>query len=121
MKGFQLWMKRHPRKRTDGYFAFGGKELTHEQVKKIVDYAVMKGYRTDADIHANEVVELLGNKMTMLQAKTEGQRNRIREILDETSIWFPIDTDEGLHIDDYITYDEMALIVDYLRKEKNAN
>ncbi len=57
----------------------------------------------------------------MLQAKTEGQRNRIREILDETSIWFPNDTDEGLHIDDYITYDEMARIVDYLRKEKNAN
>lgn len=60
MKGFQLWMKRNPRKRTDGFFSFRGKELTHEQVKKMVDYAVLKGYQTDADIPAKEVTELLG-------------------------------------------------------------
>lgn len=59
MRGFQRWMKEHPRKRTDGYFSFGGKELTHEQIKRIVDYAVKKGYRTDADIPANEVERLL--------------------------------------------------------------
>lgn len=59
MRGFQQWMKEHPRKRTDGYFTFGGKVLTHEQVKKVVDYAVMKGYRTDADIPGDEIVELL--------------------------------------------------------------
>ena len=59
MKGFQRWMKEHPRKRTDGYFSFGGKELTHEQIKRIVDYAVKRGYQTDADIPAKEVEELL--------------------------------------------------------------
>jgi hypothetical protein len=59
MKGFQGWMKRNPRKRTDGFFSFGGKELTHEQIKKIVNYAVEKGYRTDADIPGEEVAKLL--------------------------------------------------------------
>ena len=64
MKGFQRWMKEHPRKRTDGFFVFGGKELTHEQVKKMVDYAVLKGYETDADIPANEIIEILGIEVT---------------------------------------------------------
>lgn len=59
MRGFQLWMKKHPRKRTDGFFSFGGKALTHEQVKKVVNYAVEKGYQTDADIPTNEVERLL--------------------------------------------------------------
>lgn len=60
MKGFQLWMKRHPRKRTDGFFIFRGKELNHRQVKAMVDYAVEKGYQTEADIPADEIVKLLG-------------------------------------------------------------
>ena len=59
MKGFQNWMKRNPRKRTDGFFSFRGMELKHEQIKRIVDYAVEKGYRTDADIPGEEVIELL--------------------------------------------------------------
>lgn len=59
MRGFQRWMKEHPRKRTDGFFTFGGKELTHEQIKRIVDYAVKRGYQTDADIPTNEVERLL--------------------------------------------------------------
>ena len=59
MKGFQNWMKRNPRKRTDGFFSFRGMELKHEQIKRIVDYAVEKGYRTDADIPEEEVIELL--------------------------------------------------------------
>lgn len=59
MRGFRLWMKKHPRKRTDGFFSFGGKELTHEQIKRIVDYAVKRGYQTDADIPTNEVERLL--------------------------------------------------------------
>jgi len=62
MRGFQRWMKRHPRKRTDGFFSFGGKELTHEQIKRIVDYAVKRGYETEADIPANEVARLLEEK-----------------------------------------------------------
>lgn len=60
MRGFQNWMKRNPRKRTDGFFTFMGKELNHNQVKAMVDYAVEKGYRTEADIPADEIVKLLG-------------------------------------------------------------
>jgi hypothetical protein len=59
MRGFQDWMKRHPRKRTDGFFSFNGKELKHEQIKRIVDYAVEKGYRTDADIPGEEILKIL--------------------------------------------------------------
>lgn len=60
MKGFQRWMKEHPRERTDGFFTFRGKELSHEQVKKMVNYAVEKGYKTEDDIPENEIVNLLG-------------------------------------------------------------
>lgn len=59
MKGFQNWMKEHPRKRVDGFFSFGGKEMTHEQIKRVVDYAVEKGYRTEADVPAEEIEELI--------------------------------------------------------------
>lgn len=59
MRGFQNWMKRNPRKRTDGYFSFAGRELNHEEVKKVVDYAVEKGYRSDADIPGEEVAQIL--------------------------------------------------------------
>ena len=71
MRGFQRWMKEHPRKRTDGFFTFGGKALTHEQVKKIVNYAVMKGYQTEADIPANEVARLLEEKKNNKQEQLE--------------------------------------------------
>lgn len=59
MKGFQMWMKEHPRKRTDGYFSFGGRELKHDEIKRIVNYAVEKGYRTDADIPSEEIEKIL--------------------------------------------------------------
>mgnify|MGYP007057800512 CR=1 FL=1 len=59
MRGFQLWMKLNPRKRTDGFFTFRGKALNHNQVKAMVDYAVEKGYQTEADIPADEIVKLL--------------------------------------------------------------
>ncbi len=62
MLGFQNWMKSHPRKRTDGFFSYNGKLLSHEQIKAIVNYAVEKGYRTDADIPEDEVNKLLGLK-----------------------------------------------------------
>lgn len=52
-------MKLHPKNRTDGYFSFMGKELKHEQIKRIVDYAVEKGYLTDADIPGEEIEKLL--------------------------------------------------------------
>ena len=59
MKGFQQWMKRHPRRRTDGFFTFKGRELKHEEIKIIVDYAVSKGYKHDVDIPEDEIEKLL--------------------------------------------------------------
>lgn len=50
----------------------------------------------------------------MLQAKTKEQKTRIKEIFGHTSIWEG-DSDEGIYIDDWVSYDEMAEIVDYLR------
>lgn len=50
----------------------------------------------------------------MLQAKTEKQKARIREIFGHTSVWED-DSDDGIYIDDWVSYDEMAEIVDYLR------
>jgi len=59
MKGFQRYMKANPKKNLDGYFNIGDRELTHNEVVKIVNYAVEKGYRTDADIPGEELAKLL--------------------------------------------------------------
>ena len=59
MKGFQRWMQAHPRKRVDGFFSFAGKEMTHEQIRRVVDYAVEKGYRTETDIPEEEIKNIL--------------------------------------------------------------
>ena len=50
----------------------------------------------------------------MLQIKTKEQREKIAEILEEVSIAF-CSTNDGINIDDYVSFDQMALIVDYLR------
>lgn len=50
----------------------------------------------------------------MLQAKTEKQKARIEEILGDTSIWMG-DNNDGIHIDDWVSYDKLAELVDYLR------
>lgn len=60
MRGFQNWMKRNPRKRTDGFFVYRGKALNHNQVKAMVNYAVEKGYENEADIPSEELTTLLG-------------------------------------------------------------
>lgn len=59
MKGFQRYMKAHPKKNLAGYFKIGDRELTHNEVVKIVNYAVEKGYRTEADIPSVELAKLL--------------------------------------------------------------
>ena len=52
----------------------------------------------------------------MLRVESEKQSKHIVSLLGRTSI---IDQDEnGIHIDDYISFDEMAMIVDYLRAKK---
>ena len=49
----------------------------------------------------------------MLQTKTEEQKRKVRELFGVTSIWDG--GDDGIHIDDWVSYDEMAEVVDYLR------
>lgn len=63
MKGFQRWMKEHPRKKVNGYFSFGGRELTHDEIVRIVNYAVEKGYERDVDIPEEEIETLLNKQL----------------------------------------------------------
>lgn len=63
MKGFKRWMKEHPRKKVDGYFSFGGRELTHDEIVRIVNYAVEKGYERDIDIPGEEIETLLNKQL----------------------------------------------------------
>ena len=51
----------------------------------------------------------------MLQAKTEEQKARIEEILGDTSIWTGDGVIDGLHIDDWVSFDSLAELIDYLR------
>lgn len=51
----------------------------------------------------------------MLQAKTEEQKARIEKILGDTSIWTGDGVIDGLHIDDWVSFDHLAELVDYLR------
>ena len=50
----------------------------------------------------------------MLQAKTEEQKRKIEEILFDVSFWDVADG-TGIHIDDYVSFDKLAELVDYLR------
>ena len=75
MKGFQRWMKEHPRKRVDGYFTLGDREMTHEEIKKMVDYAVLMGYRTEADIPEEELAKVLGLKGGGNDSKTSQKKD----------------------------------------------
>ena len=51
----------------------------------------------------------------MLQAKTEEQKARIEEILGDASIWTGDGVIDGLHIDDWVSFDSLAELIDYLR------
>ena len=51
----------------------------------------------------------------MLQAKTEEQKAQIKDILGDTSIWTGDGVINGLHIDDWVSFDSLAELVDYLR------
>ena len=50
-----------------------------------------------------------------IQVKTEEQKARIKEILGDTSIWTGDGVIDGLHIDDWISFDRLAELVDYVR------
>lgn len=51
----------------------------------------------------------------MLQAKTEEQKAQIEMILGDTSAWTGDGVIDGLHIDDWISFDRLAELVDYVR------
>lgn len=51
----------------------------------------------------------------MLQAKTEEQKARIEKILGDTSIWTGDGVIDGVHIDDWVSFDRLAELIDYLR------
>ena len=59
MRGFKQWMDAHPRKNLRGYFSVDGRDMTNAEVRRVVSYAVEKGYETEADIPSEELDQLL--------------------------------------------------------------
>ena len=59
MRGFKKWMDDHQRRNLRGYFTIGGRDMTNAEVRRVVSYAVEKGYETEADIPSEELVQLL--------------------------------------------------------------
>lgn len=59
MRGFSRWIEANPHLNLRGYFTIDGRDMTHNEVKRMVAYAVEKGYETDADIPSAELAELL--------------------------------------------------------------
>ena len=59
MRGFKQWMDAHPRKNLKGYFLVNGRDMTNAEIRKMVSYAVEKGYETEADIPSEELAQLL--------------------------------------------------------------
>jgi len=57
--------------------------------------------------------------MSELKAISEEQRDNVEKLGNGVSMWFDGEG-TGLHIDDYISFDEMAAIVDYLRSQQPA-
>jgi len=55
--------------------------------------------------------------MSELRAISEEQRDKVEKLGNGVSMAFD-DEGTGLHIDDYISFDEMAAIVDYLRSQQ---
>ena len=56
----------------------------------------------------------------MLKVTTEEQRQRVEEILDSVELW-EFDEDVGLYINDSVSFDKLAELVDYLRSTNKQN
>ena len=50
----------------------------------------------------------------MLQAKTEEQKDKVEEILSSVELW-ELDGDDGIFINDSVSFDKLAELTDYLR------
>ena len=59
MRGFKQWMDAHPHKNLSGCFSVDGRDMTNAEVRRLVSYAVEKGYETEADIPSEELAQLL--------------------------------------------------------------
>lgn len=62
MRGFKKWMDAHPRKNLRGYFSVDGRDMTDAEARRVVSYAVEKGYETEADIPSEELERILSLK-----------------------------------------------------------
>ena len=56
----------------------------------------------------------------MLKVTTEEQKQRVEEILDSVELW-EFDEDVGVFINDSISFDKLAELVDYLRSTNKQN
>ena len=63
MRGFKQYMDAHPRKNLTGYFSIDGRDMTNAEIRKMVSYAVEKGYETEGDIPSEELAQLLKLKL----------------------------------------------------------
>ena len=59
LKGLKRWAWQ---KNLEGFFSVDGISLTDKQVRKVVDWAIDKGYEYDSDIPSDEVIKLLNLK-----------------------------------------------------------
>jgi tRNA U38,U39,U40 pseudouridine synthase TruA len=59
LKGMKKWAWR---KNLNGFFSVNGQGLTDAQVRKMVHWAIEKGYEYDADIPVQEITDLLNVK-----------------------------------------------------------
>lgn len=59
MRGLKKWIDAHPRKNLRGFLTINGRDMTDAEVRRVVSYAVEKGYETEADIPSTELAELL--------------------------------------------------------------
>lgn len=48
------------RKRLGGFFSINGRYLSDQEVRKLVEYGISKGYDTNEDIPVEEAIEVLG-------------------------------------------------------------
>jgi len=62
MRGLHKWIQAHPRKNLRGFFTIVGRDMTHNEVKRMVAYAVEKGYETEVDIPSEELAKLIDNE-----------------------------------------------------------
>ena len=56
----------------------------------------------------------------MLKVTTKEQKQRVEEILDSVELW-EFDEDVGLYINDSVSFDKLAELVDYLRSTNKQN